>query len=145
MTAEVLTIPAQLAEIRAQLCLDQHLAAQALGAHRNSVSGWDGGRVSPTARYATAYADLLGYRIVVYRNGRVVADLRDVLPRLAELRCAVGLTQAQVGQRLRIGAHAVSWLEQHAKPSSCLAVVERHLRACGYEVALDRAVEEVAA
>ena len=143
--SETLTVPAQLAEIRAQLCLDQHLAAEALGAHRNSVSGWDGGKVSPSIRYAIAYADLLGYRIVVYRNGFLVADLVGVLPRLAELRRAAGLTQAQVGRQLRVGAHAVSWLEQHAGPSSWFAVAERHLRACGYEVALDRAVEAVAA
>lgn len=119
--------------------------ADAIGVSDTAVWQWDTGNKSPKIPSVIAYAAQFNHRIVVRRNGRIICDLADALPRLAELRQAAGLTMRELARILHIVFNSVCNLERDVGPASCLSTVERYLVGCGYQVALVPADMAVAA
>lgn len=137
------TIPVRLDQLRTDRDITLTRAGEAIGVTRETIRNWGTGAHSPGVYAATAYAATFGQRIVVTRNGRIIGDLLDALPRLSQIRSAAGLTQVALAKRLHLGDTSVGTFETHARRRPAdfrrgplLSVTQRYFEALGYEVGL---------
>lgn len=139
-------IPAGLRRIRRDLGLEvRHVAAQ-LGVSTGTISNWDLGHDNPPAHQVVAYAALLDRRIMVGRQRQGLYDLARVLPDLATIRKARGLTQQQVADLMHVGVAGVGKLELRARRRQRVgwASIVCYLAALGCELGIAKAAVKAA-
>lgn len=107
------------------------------------VSRWESGQTIPTVGHTIGYAHAVGRQVVVTRDGTPVDDLVSLLPTLAGLREAAGLTRDDVARCLWVTRASVGYLEHSAGPRTHLDALLRYLGATGHtlDVAALEAVE----
>ncbi|MEU6709935.1 hypothetical protein ABZ897_00535 [Nonomuraea sp. NPDC046802] len=129
---------------RASGLCQQHIAdGLGLGAKAgvSMVSAWEHGRNVPKVGHACGYAALVGRRVVVVRDGQIVGDLLDVLPRLKEVLAEAGLTVADVAAGLFVNPISLRATIRKASPETWLTSAISILGAARYTLDLTPAVE----
>jgi DNA-binding transcriptional regulator YiaG len=133
-------IPAGLRRIRRDLGLEvRHVAAQ-LGVSTGTVSNWDLGHDNPPAHQVVAYAALMDRRIMVGRERKGLYDLARVLPDLATIRKARGLTQQQVADLMHVSVAGVGQLERRCRYRQNVGwgSIVCYFTALGYELGISK-------
>lgn len=90
------------------------VAAGQLGTYFPTLSDWSSGRNSPLFHRAVAYADVVGARIVLPYQGRVLAEGLDIIEALPDLRRFVGISYRDMAKR--IGFHHNTLADFEARP-----------------------------
>lgn len=136
----MMPIVARLAELRKAAGIRQLQIAAGLRlgavAGPTVVSSWESGVMIPNVGHICGYAELVGHRVVVQRDGETVGDLLAVFPGLAGLREAAGLTQRDVAECLYVDQSSVSSAERHAGPRTRLTTAVQQLGASGHVIEL---------
>lgn len=142
----MLSIPEQLARIRAAAGLTQAEVAQRAGTSAVPMCRWESGARSPQLRNACTWAAVLGHRLVVTRDGRPLGEVLSLPSGLSEARVAAGLTQSELARRMYVARNAVCQVETRSLTAVCsLVTAERYLTGCGYRLDLEATPMAVAA
>lgn len=132
----MLSIPEQLARIRDAQRLTQAEVACRAGTSAVPMCRWESGARSPQLRNACTWAAVLGHRLVVTRDGRLLGDVLSPAG-LSEVRVAAGLTQSELARRMYVARNAVCQVETRSRTAVCsLVTAERYLTACGLDLVL---------
>lgn len=136
-----------LAEARRAAGIHQQHIASGLGlgakAGVSMVSAWEHGHNVPKVGHTCGYAALVGRRVVVVRDGQIVGDLLDVLPRLKEVLVEAGLTVADVAAGLFVTPISLRATVRKAGPGTWLTSAISVLGAARYTLDLAPAAHEL--
>ncbi|MFB4275797.1 helix-turn-helix transcriptional regulator [Nonomuraea sp. MTCD27] len=115
---------------------DQNEIAAAIGVAQPSISNWENGHRTPRTHHAAAWATALNHRLIVTRNGQLIGDLQDVLPKLGSLRRTLGYSRNDVTRRLHLAC--LSNIESRAAGGGRLQLptIDRYLAAIGCRIDL---------
>ncbi|MFI7532613.1 hypothetical protein [Streptosporangium sp. NPDC049376] len=113
-----------------------HTLGLGASAGPSMVSRWESGQAIPVVGHVIGYAHAVGHQLVVVHDGEPVGALDEVLPDMAGLRTAAGLTRAAVAECLWITVTSVGHLERTAGPRTQLTALLRYLGALGCTLTL---------
>lgn len=139
-----------LAEARRASGLHQQHIATGLGlgakAGISMVSAWERGHAVPKVGHACGYAALVSRRVVVVRDGEIVGDLADLMPKLRDLVEEAGLTLGDVAAGLFVHRTSIGSTIRLAGPRTQLTSAMSVLGAvrCTLDLAPAPAVQAVA-
>ncbi|GGS88362.1 helix-turn-helix domain-containing protein [Nonomuraea spiralis] len=115
---------AALADARRAVGLRQQDVAAAIGLAVKSgpsmVCNWERGRSAPRVGHTCAYAELLGRRVVAVRDGQLVGELDELMPRLRALLDDAGLSVRQVADGLFVTPASITSIIRLAGPGTHL-------------------------
>lgn len=137
ITTQAQPIHRQFHSLRHALGLRTDTTAELLGVTPGTISHWDRGFRTPSTAHAITYAHALDHRLVITRNGHVIGDLADWLPRLHELREQAGLSQRGMAHLACTGKTAVHDVEAQGRAGKArLSSVAWYLTTLGCQIEL---------
>lgn len=100
------------------------------------VCNWEHGRAIPNVGHACGYATLVGHQIIAVRDGEIVGELADLMPKLADLLVDAGLSMRAVAAGLFVNPASIASIIRLAGPRTRLTSALMVLGAVGCRLEL---------